>query len=283
MIQAINTKYKIIFRVKNVITDIFCKLFFLNFPNKWSMLVSELLGSLTYEVKIKDKSYKLLSNNNLLLYRSKTFSYKEPETNKWVENIPSDGVFYDVGANVGVYTILASAYCRRVYAFEPVALNYSVLSQNLLMNNLDKNTVAYCIAISDKSSFDTMRLSSTMIGSAHHSFGVDRDACHNEFSPVFKQGSFGVALDDLVYSYNFECPTYLKIDVDGNEHLVIGGATKLLKDSRLKSILIELNKNLKIDQGLVEIIKDNGFNLTEIGEEASFNGMKIGNLIFFRN
>ncbi len=282
MISALNRRFKIGFTIKNIVADVFCKIFLLNFPNRWSVLISAQLDNLLYEVTIKGKVYKFLSNNSLLLYRSKTFFDKEPETNKWIEGIPADGVFYDVGANVGIFTVLASAYCKKVFAFEPVALNYSVLNQNLAINRLDKNTTAYCLAISDKSSFDTMRLSSNVIGSAHHSFGVDRDACHNEFSPVFKQGSFGVALDDLVYTYKFECPTYLKIDVDGNEHLVIGGAAQLLKDQRLKSVLIELNKNLKIDQGLVEVIKNNGFTLTEIGEEASLNGMQIGNLIFFR-
>lgn len=282
MIQVLNKKFQIVFRLKNTITDLFCKLFLLNFPNKWSVLLANHINTMTLEVKIKNKSYKLLSNSDLLFYRSKTFFDKEPETCKWIESAPSDSIFYDIGANVGMFTVLASAYCKKVFAFEPVALNYSVLNQNLMMNQLDKNTISYCLAISDKSSFDTMRLSSTLIGSAHHTFGVDRDACHNEFSPVFKQGSFGVSLDDLVYKYNFECPNYLKIDVDGNEFMVIGGATDLLKDSRLKSILIELNKNLKIDQGLIETIKNSGFNLTEVGEEASLNGMKIGNLIFFR-
>ena len=73
----------------------------------------------------------MISNSDLLLYRSKTFHDKEPETNRWVETIPQDGIFFDVGANVGVFTILAGSFCRRVYAFEPVALNYSILNQNI--------------------------------------------------------------------------------------------------------------------------------------------------------
>lgn len=282
MIYALNRRYKLVFKIKNIVADIFSKLFFLNYPNRWSHLILSHLNEMFFEVIIRNRAYKILSNTSLLYYRAHTFNSKEPETNKWIENMPAEGVFYDVGANVGVFTVLASSYCRKVYAFEPVAVNYSVLTQNLMMNHLDKNTTAYCLAITDNSSFDTMRLSSNTIGSAHHSFGIDRDACHKEFSPVFKQGSFGMSLDDLVYRYNFECPTYLKIDVDGNEHLVIAGAKKLLDDQRLKSILIELNKSLKIDQELVKTIQGNGFKLSEVGEEASLNGMKIGNLIFFR-
>ena len=235
-----------------------------------------------YDILVNGKKLKLLSNTELLLYRSQNFLEKEPETTKWISEMPSDAIFYDVGANVGIFTIMAAVYCRKVYAFEPVAVNYSVLNQNLLINNLDKVAVAYCLAISDKSLFDTMRLSSGIIGSAHHTFGTNLNANHKEYIPTFKQGSLAISLDDFVYTHHFECPTYLKIDVDGNEHLVIGGAKRLLQDSRLKSILIELNKNLKIDQNLVETIKENGFELTELGEDAVLDGMKIGNLIFFR-
>jgi FkbM family methyltransferase len=282
MIAGLNRKFKIVFRLKNVIADVFCTLFYLGRPNKWSVLVSDRLNKMFHKISIEGKEFKMLSNTDLLLYRSKTFHNKEPETNQWIENMPKDGVFYDVGANVGVFTILASKYCRKVYAFEPTALNYSVLTQNLMVNALDEVAIAYCMAIGEKTFFDTMRLSSTLVGSAHHSFGVNRDACHNEYLPVFRQGCFGISLDDLIYVYHFECPTYLKIDVDGNEHLVLKGASKLLADPRLKSILIELNKNLKIDQDLVKLIESYGFQLTETGEEATLNGMKIGNLIFFK-
>ena len=99
---------------------------------------------------------------------------------------------------------------------------------------------------------------------------------------MFEQGSLSMSLDDLVYKHNFDCPTYLKIDVDGNEHLVLAGASKLLQDPRLKSILIELNKNLKVDQGLVSYIQSCGFLLVEEGEEAIYKGSRIGNLIFSR-
>lgn len=257
-------------------------MFFLNFPNKWSVLIADRFNRLFYKILINGVEYQLLSNTDLLLYRSKTFHDKEPETNKWIERIPSDGVFYDVGANVGVFSVCASAFCRKVYAFEPSALNYAVLNQNLMANALEKKVVSYCLAINDKLVFDTMRLSSGVVGSAHHSFAVNKDACHKDFSPFFQQGSLGISLDDLIYNYQFECPTFLKIDVDGNEHLVISGAKRLLKDDRLKSILIELNKNLKIDQVLVETITANGFSLVEVGKEATLGGMKIGNLIFDR-
>ena len=258
-------------------------MFFLSRPNRWSVYISESLESLYVTIKFESKTFKLLSNTGLLLYRSKTFHDKEPDTNDWIKTIPNDGVFFDVGANVGVFTILASTFCRKVLAFEPVAINYSVLNQNIMINRLDDVATAYCLAISDKSHFDTMRLSSNVVGSAHHTFGKNIDACHEEFSPVFKQGAFAASLDDLVYKYGFECPTYLKVDVDGNENLVMAGAHELLKDQRLRSILIELNVSLEIDKGLIDQIKSQNFELSARGNEAFMsNGMKVENLIFFR-
>ena len=231
---------------------------------------------------IGSKTVDLLSTSPLLLYRSLTMHTKEPETNRWIQTIPNNGIFFDVGANVGIYSIYASAYCSKVFAFEPSYLNYNVLNHNIMLNKLQNNISAYCIAINDRTRFDSMRLSSATIGSAHHTFGSNMDTCHREFEPHFLQGSIGMSLDDLIYEFGFECPTFLKIDVDGNEHLVVNGALKLLEDPRLTSVLIELNNDLKIDHGTIEQIRRAGFEIVETGANATFGGMSICNLIFRR-
>lgn len=60
------------------------------------------------------------------------------------------------------------------------------------------------------------------------------------------------------------------------------GAEKLLKDSRLISILIEVNKDLTLDQELIKIIQESGFQLIDVGKEVIYKGMRIGNMIFSR-
>lgn len=269
-------------QIKKFVGLIFSKIFFLSFPNKWSVYISSLLSELYFPVNVNGRTFLMSASTDLLLYRSETFNVKEPETNRWIQEIPLNSIFFDVGANVGVFTVLASAYCKKVFAFEPVSHNYAVLNKNIQKNNLGDVVSAFCLAISDKSGFDTMRLSSSLVGSALHSYGVSKDACHENFNPVFQQGAFAVSLDELVYNYNFECPNYLKIDVDGNEHLIIKGASKLLSDQRLKSILIELNMDLKIDAEVIDQIKSSGFLLVEKGDDCFLKGMKIRNLIFKR-
>ncbi len=70
--KKINKKFKLINKIKNSVADIFCCFFLLTFPNKWSTHISSKFNSLFYTVSIKDKKLNILSNSDLLLYRSKT-------------------------------------------------------------------------------------------------------------------------------------------------------------------------------------------------------------------
>ena len=78
-------------------------------------------------------------NSELEKYRIDSLYSKEPETIEWINSwIGTKLVFYDVGANIGIYSIYASMYHQNLltYAFEPVHLNYEALSKNI---DLQKN------------------------------------------------------------------------------------------------------------------------------------------------
>ena len=69
--------------------------------------------------------------------RVKKIFRKEPITIVWMDNIKSGEVVIDIGANVGMYSLM-SAVSRnaRVYAFEPEANNYNLLCHNIRLNNV---------------------------------------------------------------------------------------------------------------------------------------------------
>ena len=46
--------------------------------------------------------------NRINFYRIKTFSTKEPETLEWMDGFQKDKVFWDIGANIGLYSIYAA-------------------------------------------------------------------------------------------------------------------------------------------------------------------------------
>ena len=72
------------------------------------------------EKKVKhnniDLKFKIV--NYISYYRAKTFSYKEPETLNWIDNFKENSVFFDIGANVGIYSIYAvkSKNCDLIFS-----------------------------------------------------------------------------------------------------------------------------------------------------------------------
>ena len=69
-----------------------------------------------------------------------------------------------------------------------------------------------------------------------------------------------MSIDELCFKYNLPIPNYIKIDIDGKELDVLKGATKILKESELKSILIEtVNFPSKEYNYLKHMLENNGF------------------------
>jgi len=67
-------------------------------------------ASMNSKLEINHNDVKMLftSPNSLTRYRSKSFSNKEPETLTWIETMPEDAIFWDVGANVCVFLLDAT-------------------------------------------------------------------------------------------------------------------------------------------------------------------------------
>ena len=100
------------------------------------------------------------------------------------------------------------------------------------------------------------------MGGAFNSFDNTLDFVGEEFLPVHTQGVFGINLDSFIDNMPF-LPNHIKIDVDGNEHLILMGAKELLKNKNLKSILVELNEKKEDYELSKNLIQQNGFNLVE--------------------
>jgi hypothetical protein len=78
---------------------------------------------------------------------------KEPETVDWIETFMKEGdVLYDVGANIGAYSLVASKFFYgkvKVYAFEPAFPNFAQLCKNLALNGCQGAVVPLQVALSD--------------------------------------------------------------------------------------------------------------------------------------
>lgn len=197
------------------------------------------------------------------LHRARTLLTKETETIAFLDRFVGEGdIYYDVGANVGVFTLYAALKRNAtVVAFEPFAPNYSLLNKNLFLNALSDRVVALNIALSDSTKLSVLNVSEFWPGKAGHSFENPLGSSQEAFTPTFKQGVIGMSLDDFIATYRPPFPNHVKIDVDGNEHKVVAGMVKTLGDPRLKSVSVELNVGVHEHKRLVEMIQAFGFSL----------------------
>lgn len=223
--------------------------------------------------------------NTHVEWRVQTMYTKEPDTVEWIRGMAADEVFYDIGANIGLYTMLALKQGLKVMAFEPESQNFAVLIRNLAMNKITKDKgVAFPFCITDGQLVDTLRLSSLIAGGSCHSFASDLNFHKEEKKWVFEQGTVGFALDSLVGEIGLPQPTHIKIDVDGFEDKVLKGASNVLKQTQ--SVLVEMDSNNADHMGWKKALEDMGFT-TDAAQidaarraEGPFTG--IGNVIFKR-
>ena len=74
----------------------------------------------------------------------------------------------------------------------------------------------------------------------------------------------GTTIDFLVEKEIMKIPDYIKIDVDGIEHLILKGGKKTLKNKKIKSILVEVNEKFKEQRKRINnIMVTSGFKLTK--------------------
>lgn len=185
---------------------------------------------------------------------------KEPETLDWIDRYVKPGdVLFDIGANVGVYSIYAALRGRRacrVFAFEPEFRNFASLNANILLNGLSDLITAYCLALADEPRLAVLQ--SGQDESGHSGNYLDRCAPAGA-AAVRVQGAVSASLDDLVYRYGLPCPNHLKIDTDGAELAIVNGADRLLSDPRVTSIMCEIEPDTREGTAAMAAVQRRGF------------------------
>ena len=152
-------------KLKSFETDLFT----FNVGNK-NILFANNRGQKTY---IKNRMDRMLS--------------KEPETISWINAFDKNSVFFDIGANIGIYTLYSAILKQnKVIAFEPHAANYKNLLDSINLNNLE-NCSAYCIALGDKVKLSEINVKNMHEGVANNNVGQKGEYYHGcvEFSLNF--------------------------------------------------------------------------------------------------
>jgi FkbM family methyltransferase len=181
-------------------------------------------------------------------------SYEKPKSRQFARGIHPGDVVYDIGANVGYYTLLAALAtgpAGRVIAFEPLPENLSFLRRHFALNNLPQAQVIDA-AVSD-----------------HMGETFFQVAPSRSMGQLSAQGELPVqlvSLDELVAAGRIPPPDCLKIDVEGAELGVLAGAARILEQAKPDIYLATHSRDLH--QACCQVLTSAGYRLEPIAGQS---------------
>jgi FkbM family methyltransferase len=176
-------------------------------------------------------------------------TYEAAVLEEFAARVGPGAVVYDVGANVGLFSLLAAARGSRAIAFEPDARNRAFLERHLEINRMSDRVQIVAAAVGRSS------------GRARYE--PDRSGLEGRVDPNGREEIEMVALDQL----DLPDPTVLKIDVEGAELDVLVGAVELLRRSRP---LVFLETHDDREGSCRELIEGLGYRMRSLGDARRF-------------
>src|SRR4030095_14202301 len=213
------------------------------------------------------------------------YEIEKDETLFWQHLIKEEDYVFDIGANIGYYSLQAAARIGKngkVFAFEPVSSTYKKLIDNIKINSF-ANIIAENIAISNKEGEIELFVADEL------STGSSSISMHVNFSGI-KEKVSTIILDEYAADNNIKKVDVVKIDVEGCEPMVIEGMTKIMNDFK-PLILIEvlderLNTTGSSKEALYSLFEKNAYEPFEIKNYntlRSIRSPKEGGLIVFKH
>jgi len=164
----------------------------------------------------------------------------------WYNKVRNSRCIVDVGANTGVYSLLAAAANLEatILSIEPLPAAIAQLRRNIALN--DALVLVFEGVLSDQNSEMTLHL-------APSAFQYSA-SLHPEFSPELTETRTVRAstFDRLVEEFDLPAPDLVKIDVEGHEPAVLSGMEKTLGSSA-PDLLIEVLDDRALDSVMDEL------------------------------
>ena len=162
----------------------------------------------------------------------------EPEEELFQRLLLPGMTVFDVGANIGIYTLRAAwkvGPTGAVHSFEPCPTNYKRLQANIDLNGFS-NVVTNQAAVSDRRGFVSLYIYDGL-NTGKHSLSA-----HNASPASINVDCF--TLDDYVATKGIPAIDVMKIDVEGAEYMVLAGGRGLLAGSIKPILFCELSDSL---------------------------------------
>ncbi len=186
---------------------------------------------------------------------------EEEVLSELIENLESGDVFYDIGANIGIYSsfVMSSTDDVSVFAFEPHSSNISKMRRNLALNGQEWSCIQ--TAIGDDNKLVPFNIAS-------------EDSDDSTHSTLESSSTIQIPqqrLTELVRNNDIPSPSVMKIDVEGAEYAVLKGTQELLEDIRLLICEVHPEKLQSIgvkSSEIEELLMSHGFTTRRLETEA---------------
>ena len=176
---------------------------------------------------------------------------------EWLKTALKPGdVLWDIGANVGAYSILAAKLCpgASVISFEPFIPNFAHLWENIVLNEVSAQVTPVCVGLSDTTAPTTLSIKDPRAGSAGHQVGHQA----GQTGGKLQQGVIAARGDDLLTKLALPSPTLLKLDIDGLEIAAVEGLGETLRTAGLREVMIEIEQG-KSEEPVQKLCEAAGF------------------------
>jgi len=235
-------------------------------------------GNYLRETHLRQGNVHMRCDLSKLLQRQLYFfgAYEEKDCACWVRMAKQARTIFDIGANVGLYSLLAAAANTRatIHAFEPTSEVFDRFVENLRLNHF-ANVVPNPLAVGNATGKSLLHFCA---GSDSANEGM------NYVSPESVSGSDleieVVSLDDYCRQNGIACIDLLKLDIEGSEYEALLGAENLLSKQAIGCIFLELTEWAAERKGhsirdLKQLLAGAGYQIYQLQENSQFKPVKL--------
>lgn len=231
--KSIPFKIKIYRLISKLITKIIFPFEKSLFRNSFSQYLNTYVNLNVNNIALKFKD----GNERLYLHHVSQFIGEKDLVN-WIDTFSESDTFYDIGSNIGHFSIYAAKKNIKTYCFEGHFGNLNDFIYNIHLNDVAKKIYLIPTLLGEKNECTNFFLRDFMASSAKSEIDHQKNIFKSEETEALKLNTLTMRLDFFIENKIIPKPSKIKIDVDGAEYFILKGLGKHLDD--VDEILIEM-------------------------------------------
>jgi FkbM family methyltransferase len=178
--------------------------------------------------------------------------YEKNETDYWFKRCKEAATVFDIGANVGYFSLLAARSFKSknatVYAFEPVTKTFNRLKENIFLNNFS-NVRVFQKAVSSNNGAIKINIGN------NQNWGMSSINTH-EYLSGDSEIIECITLDSFCETQKIDKIDLIKIDVEGAEYRVLKGMEVVLQSAKPEILIEIIDNHLQKDSSSAIVVFD---------------------------